>query len=164
MYIGKVDGKKLYKTKKYLLWAFNEMLDIANGPTDGVGGTIKHRVFRDVKSGKVSIRNTEHFAVYAGSILNGITSFYMPVEEVLGEPENTNGSPRTPGTLEIHKIPRTFSMDSICKIEFCYTAVDEKPFHEQWYKDGTKRFVVTENFHYRTTLILHVLSAMELMQ
>ena len=41
---------------------------------DGAGGTFKHRVFRDVKSAKGSIKNTEHFAVYAGSILNGITS------------------------------------------------------------------------------------------
>ena len=56
-------------------------------------------------------------------------------------------------------------MDGICEMESYYTAVDEKPFHEQWYKkDGTKRFVVTQNFHYRTTLTLHVLCAMELMQ
>ena len=29
---------------------------------------------------------------------------------------------------------------------------------------GTCMFVVTQNFHYRTTLILHVQSTMELMQ
>ena len=104
---------------------------------DGVGGTFKHRVFHDVKSAKRSIKNTEHFAVYAGSILNGITSLYMPVEEVLEEPENINSSQRIPGTLEVHKIARTFSTDGICKMGFYYTVVDEKPFHEQWYKsDG----------------------------
>ena len=37
---------------------------------DGVGGTIKHRVFRDVKSGKVTIKNAEHFAEYADTILS----------------------------------------------------------------------------------------------
>ena len=65
-------------------------------------------------------------------MLNVITSFYMPVEEVLEEPENINISPRIPGTLEVHKIACTFSMDGICKMDFYCTAADEKPFHEQW--------------------------------
>ena len=70
-------------------------------------------------------------------MLNVITSFYMPVEEVLEEPENINISPRIPGTLEVHKIACTFSMDGICKMDFYCTAADEKPFHEQWCKkDG----------------------------
>ena len=56
----------------------------------------------------------------------------MPVEEVLEKPENIKSSLRIPGTMEVHKIARTFSRDGICKMEFCYTAVDEKPFHEQW--------------------------------
>ena len=55
----------------------------------------------------------------------------MPIEEVLEEPENTNSSPRIPGTLEVHKLVRTFSTDGICKMEFYYTAADEKPFHEK---------------------------------
>ena len=55
----------------------------------------------------------------------------MPIEEVLEEPENTNSSPRIPGTLEVHKLVRTFSTDGICKMEFHYTATDEKPFHEK---------------------------------
>ena len=91
---------------------------------DGVGGTIKHRVFRDVKSGKVSTKNAKHFAVYAGSILNGITSLYIPVEGVLEEPENINSSPRIPGTLEVHKIARTSSTDGVRKMAFYYTAVE----------------------------------------
>ena len=62
----------------------------------GVGGTIKYRVFRDVKSEKASIKNAEHFAEYAVLILNDITSLYMPVEKVLEEPENINSSPRMP--------------------------------------------------------------------
>ena len=65
---------------------------------DGVGGTIKQRVFRDVKSGKVSITNAEHFAAHAGAILNGIKSLYMPIDEVLEEPEDIEkSSPRIDG-------------------------------------------------------------------
>ena len=78
---------------------------------DGVRGNIKHRVFRDVKSGKVSITNAEHFAAHAGAILNGIKSLYMPIDEVLEEPEDIEkSSPRIDGTLEVHKIARSFSV------------------------------------------------------
>ena len=91
---------------------------------DDVDGTIKHRIFRDVKSGKLSTKNAKYFAVYAGSILNGITSLYIPAEGVLEEPENINSSPKIPGTLKVHKIARTSSTDGVCKMEFYYTTVE----------------------------------------
>ena len=72
---------------------------------------------------KVSITNAEHFAVHADAILNGIKSLYMPIDEVLEEPEDIEqSSPR---------IARSFSIDGVCKLEFFKTAVDEQPFHVQ---------------------------------
>ena len=65
-----------------IFWYYNERHH-GKGPMDGVGGTINHRVFRDVKSGKVAIKNAEHFAEYSDTILSGITSLYMPIDEVL---------------------------------------------------------------------------------
>ena len=120
-----------------LSWCYNE-LHHEKGPMDDVGGTIKQRVFRDVRSGKVSITNAEHFAAHADAILNGIKSLYMPIDEVLEEPEDIEkSSPRIDGTLEVHKIARSFSTDGVCKLEFFKTAVDEQPFHVQYYKkDG----------------------------
>ena len=105
---------------------------------DGVGGTIKHRIFRDVKLGKVSITNAEHFAAHADAILNGIKSLYMPIVEVLEEPEDIEkSSPRIDGTLQVYKIARSFSTDGVCKLEFFKTVVDEQPFHVPYYKkDG----------------------------
>ena len=101
----------------------------------GVGGTIKHRFFLDVKSGKVSITNAEHFATHADAILNAIKPLYILIDEVLEEPEDIEkSSPRTDGTLEVHKIARSFSTDGVCKLEFYKTAVDEQPFHIQYYK------------------------------
>ena len=50
---------------------------------DGAGGTIKHRVFRDVKSGKGSIINVEHFAAHADAVLNGIKSLCLTIDEIL---------------------------------------------------------------------------------
>ena len=92
---------------------------------DSVGGTIKRRIFRDVKSSKVSIANAEHFAAHADAILNGIKSLYMPIDEVLEEPEDIEKSSlRIDGTLEAHKIARSFSTDGVCKLKFFKTAVD----------------------------------------
>ena len=31
IYMGKVDGQKMFRQKKYLLWTLNDLLDIANG-------------------------------------------------------------------------------------------------------------------------------------
>ena len=85
---------------------------------DGIGGTIKHRIYRDIKSGKVIIKNAKHFSTYAG-----ITSLYMSVDEVLKEPENIVSSPKIPGTLKVYKIARFFTNDGVCKLDFY-----------QWYK------------------------------
>ena len=111
-----------------IFWYYKERYH-GKGPMDGVVGTIKDRVFRDVKSGKVAIKNAEHFAEYAD---------YMPIDEVLEEPEDIDtSSPKINGTLEAHKICRSFSVDGVCKMEFFYTAADEQPFHVQYYKkDG----------------------------
>ena len=104
---------------------------------DSIGGTIKHRVFPDVKSEKVSIKNAEHFASYADSILNGITSLYMPLEELLTEPKSVSKAPKILGTLEVHMIRRTFNSDGVCKLKFYHTATNQSHFHEWWYrKDG----------------------------
>ena len=93
---------------------------------DSVGGTIKHRVFMMSKLGKVFITNTEH-AAHADAILNGIKSLCVPIDEVLEKPEDIEkSSPRTDGTLEVHKISRF--------LEFVKTAVDKQIFHVQYYK------------------------------
>ena len=60
-----------FELEHTIFWYYNERHH-AKGPMDGVRGTIMHRVFRDVKSGKVSITKSEHFAAHADSILNGI--------------------------------------------------------------------------------------------
>ena len=86
-----------------LFWYSNERHH-KKGPMDGIGGTSKHRVFRDVKSEKVSIKNAEHVASYVDSILNGITSLYMPLEEISTELESVSKAPKIPGTLEVHMI------------------------------------------------------------
>ena len=72
----------------------------------GTGGTIKNRVFQDVKYKNENIRNAENFASYVNSILKGTTSLYMPLEEVLAEQESVSNAPKMPSTLEMLKIGR----------------------------------------------------------
>ena len=132
---------------------------------DGGGGTINHRVFRDVKSGKVSIKNDEHFAAHADAILNGIKSLYISIDEVLKEPEDIEkSSPRIDGTLEVHKIARSFSTDGACKLEFFKTAVENNHFmYNITRRMGIQMFVLTLSFPCAIILIKSVLSAMVFM-
>ena len=51
---------KKFKVK----WCYNERLH-GKGPMDGIGSTIKNKGFRDVKSGKVHIKDVKSFADYA---------------------------------------------------------------------------------------------------
>ena len=132
---------------------------------DSGGGTIKHRVFRDVKSGKVSIKNAEHFAAHADAILNGIKSLYMSIDEVLNEPEDIEkSSPRIDGTLEVHKIACSFSTDGVCKLGFFKTAVENNHFmYNITRRMGIQMFVLTLSFPCAIILIKSVLSAIVFM-
>ena len=84
-----------FELEQTIFWYYNEHHH-GKGPMDGVGGTMRHPVFRDVISGNVSITNAEHFAAHADAIVNGIKSLYMPIDEVLDEQEDIEkSSPRT---------------------------------------------------------------------
>ena len=117
-----------------IFWYYNERHH-GKGPMDGVGGTIKHQIFRAVKSGKVSITNAEYFAAHANAIVNGTKSLYIPIDEVLEQPEDIEKScPRIDGALEVQKIACFFSTNDVCKLEFLKRALDEQPFHVQYCK------------------------------
>ena len=45
---------------------------------DGIGGTIKNKVYHDVISNKCLSKNAKDFAEYANKTINGISSIYMP--------------------------------------------------------------------------------------
>jgi len=101
--------------KKYEVnWFYNERHH-GKGPMDGVGGTMKNKVFRDVKSGKVQINDAESFAEYADNTINGIKSLYLPESHVFDEPDDIENAPRIVGTLEVHKVVREFNDDGVCK-------------------------------------------------
>ena len=77
------------------------------GPIDGMGGTIKNKVYRDVMSNKCLIKNAKDFLEYANKSINDITSIYMPINELLTEPDNIEKAPKIPETLSFHKVTRS---------------------------------------------------------
>ena len=80
---------------------------------DGIGGTIKNKVYRYVMSNKCLIKNGKDFAEYANKTINGITSIYMPINDLLTQPDNIENAPKIPETLSIHKVTRSFNEDNI---------------------------------------------------
>ena len=53
-----------------LSWFYNEWHH-GKGPMDGIGGTLKNAVYRDVKSGKAIINDAKEFAEYADETIKG---------------------------------------------------------------------------------------------
>ena len=65
---------------------------------DGVGRTIKHQVFRDIKSNKM-IKNAKHFAANANKPLNGIKSQSMYLDDLLMKLDSIQNLSRIVSTL-----------------------------------------------------------------
>ena len=124
---------------------------------DGTGETIKNKVYRDVMPYKCLIKNAKDFAEYANKTISGITSIYMPINELLTEPDNTENAPKIPETLSIHKVTRSFNEDNVCFIDFFRVANDDDHFlPSSTGKITTQRFAVTKIYLYCLTLIRHV--------
>ena len=120
--------------KKYEVeWCYNERHH-GKGPMDGIGGTIKNKVFRDVKSGKIHINGAKSFAEHADHCINNITSLYLPLQNVLEEPDGIESAQKIPSTLQVHRVVRNFNDDGVCKLKFYRVANDDLPFHEQFYR------------------------------
>ena len=57
-----------YPNDLELSWDYGEAHHF-KGPHDGIGGTVKRKVYQDVTASKVIVRDTNHFSSYAKSIL-----------------------------------------------------------------------------------------------
>ena len=114
-------------------WHYNESHH-GKGPMDGVGGTVKNVVFRNVKSGKAVINSPEEFANYAAELMPSISSLYLPMEQILEEPDNVVTAPAIPGTLKVHKVVRKFNENGVCFLEFFQLSDQTIPTYTQFYR------------------------------
>ena len=102
---------------------------------DGVGGTTKKQVYRDVMSNKCVIKSAEEFSNHA-KVVNGMTSFYLPEADYLTKPDDTEEAPKIT-EMSIHMLVRNFNKDSICLIQFFNLTADLEPYFTQFYRmDG----------------------------
>ena len=118
---------------KHLEWHYNEAHH-GKGPMDGIGGTLKNQVFQHVKSGKITIKSPEEFCFHANKIIPSISSMYLPLTDILKEPDNVSQAPAIHGTLKIHKVIRSFDDKGVCYLTFFLLSCDEIPSWKQYYR------------------------------
>ena len=118
----------------------------SKGPIDGMGGTIKNKVYRDVMSNKCLIKNAKDFLEYANKNINDITSICMPINELLTEPDNIENAPKIPETLSFDKVTRS-SMKIIFVLLNCFVGLITMIhfLHSSTGKMTTQRFCGHEN-------------------
>ena len=126
----------------YMLTKFDTGIDIqwhyfeadqGKGAVDGIGGRVKHSVFR-VKSHQVIIQSPVHFAKYANSILPGINVIFVANHDMkLGFHDECGvKAVYIPGTLKINFVDRVIK-DSQCKLKFYECSAENKPLRTQEY-------------------------------
>ena len=84
--IAKFHFRLIFRSMNYpndleLNWDYSEAHHF-KGPHDGIGGTVKRKVYHDVTASKVIIRDAKHFASYANSILE-IQVEYLNKSDIL---------------------------------------------------------------------------------
>ena len=79
------------------------------GPMDGVGGTIKNQVLKEVKFRRLSISALKEIAEFAQKLIPSIMSLYLPANSVLDEPEDIENAPAIPDTFQIRRLKRRFN-------------------------------------------------------
>ena len=104
-------------------WHYNEAHH-GKGPMDGIGGTVKNTIFRNVLSGEVVIGSPEEFARYANQICEA---------EIPDTPEDVQYSSSIPDTLKIQRVVCGLSKYKIPYLKFYYTSTDSEPHYTQWY-------------------------------
>ena len=87
-------------------------------------------------SGKCVIDTPTPFMEHVGKAVKGITSIFLPAEDVLIEPEDIEASPRIRDTLQIYMFKRFFDEQNFPYLQFFKRATDEKPFFTQFYGEG----------------------------
>ena len=117
---------------------FNEAHHV-KGAMDGVGGTIKSKVFREVKSGRPTITSPKEFSNAAERLVSKIVSIYLPTNEMIEEP--SKDAPKITDTLNTHKVVRKIHKDAIPSLGFYYLSADSEPFHREYYRKPEDRIV-----------------------
>ena len=104
------------------------------GAVDGIGGTVKHAVFRHVQSGRAVINSPQQFAEYADKLLENVSVVYIPTEslELQYHDECRPKSIYVRGTLKVRYVDWFVSTDSVV-IKFYETTISKQLIQEVKY-------------------------------
>ena len=95
---------------------------------DGIGGTLKNAVYRDVKSGKAISNDAQEFAEYADKTIIRISCLYMSSDDVIVEQQEIKTAAKISETFKKHKFVRFMQKGKGRLFHFYYLASDDDPF------------------------------------
>ena len=70
---------------------------------DGVGGTVKNVVYRAVMSEKITVNSAKDFARQADKLVEGIKCVYLPMSNIMNEPDSIASTPYHPD-MKVHGV------------------------------------------------------------
>ena len=115
-----------YRRDLQLEWNYNEAHH-GKGPVDGIRGTKKNVVFRQVKFGRVIIKSAEEFSVAVKKFVSSIAALFQKEKDLLCKPDDINKLPSIPAILQIHKFVRSSTAEGGTIIDFYFFSNGKKP-------------------------------------
>ena len=108
---------------------------------DAVGGTIKNKVFREVKSGRLTVTSPEEFSNVGERLVSKIVFIYLLINEIIEEPSHVKDAPKITDTLKIQNVVRKIHKDTISSLDFYYLSGDPEPLHCEYYRKPEDRIL-----------------------
>ena len=102
---------------------------------DGIGGSVKNFVFPTVLSEEAVIQSPEDFVKFSNSNINGISIKFMPLSDILDEPDIVSEKPYVEHmcTLKLHIVKSSKMKATFYYLQFFKIAPDKKLFYTHWY-------------------------------
>ena len=124
----------------------------------GTGCIIKSKVFCDVNSVNVHVKDANSFAEYANLLIDNIKSPYLSVNDVREEPDDIDSAPKILSTLYVHQVKREFNLDGVSNFHFFKVVSDSFSFQRNFTGNMvTQKCVTICFFLFGSALTTHVL-------
>ena len=136
-----------YHPQLLLEWSYNKAHH-GKGPMDGMGGTIKNVVFRQVKSKKVDSNSPIEFCDAANKFILSIKCLYQPETSLLEEPHDIENEPVISNTLQIHRLVREIREDGKAAISYFNLSCDVIQFTLKITKISLNAVIMKMNFNH----------------
>ena len=100
----------------------------------------------------------KQFAEYTKKVEKGIASLYLPAQDVLIQPGDTEVSPKIKNILQIQMTKRFFDEQNFSCFQFFKIAIEERPFFIQFYGEAacSHQKTVTDENHCVLCLVQYV--------